>query len=172
MSFTFSTPTPRGWHLSKMLDVKTFLFSSSNRETQRCNSQKSRLSRLLSLVQKQLQKYIIRDLKLFKLKPSTMNNIQLHLEVSSWFLHINGSAQTNTLKTAHNMLYCRQPIVFSNEAWKILHVFSHEFRISPSSFSSQNILFWAFDDWFYHRPDLTTLFFSVEVSHTSQVRHS
>ena len=44
----------------------------------------------------------ISDLKLFKLKPSTMNNIQLHLEVSSWFLHINGSAQTNTLKTAHN----------------------------------------------------------------------
>ena len=34
-----------------------------------------------------------------------MNNIQLHLEVSSWFLHINGSVQTNTLKSAHNMLY-------------------------------------------------------------------
>ena len=49
----------------------------------------------------------ISDLKLFKLKPSTMNNIQLHLEVSSWFLHINGSVQTNTLKSAHNMLYYR-----------------------------------------------------------------
>ena len=82
----------------------------------------------------------ISDLKLFKLKPSTMSNIQLHLEVSSWFLHINGSAQTNTMKTAHNMLYCRhQPIVFSNEAWKILHVFSHEFRISPSSFLARKI---------------------------------
>ena len=59
--------------------------------------------------------------------------------MSSWFLHINGSAQTNTLKTSHNMLYCRQPIVFSNEAWKFLHVFSHEFRISPSSFLARKI---------------------------------
>ena len=45
----------------KKLDVKTFLFSSSNRETQRCNGQKSRQSKLLSLVQKQPQKYNIRD---------------------------------------------------------------------------------------------------------------
>ena len=46
----------------KKLDVKTFLFSSSNRGTQRCNGRKSRrLSKLLSLVQKQLQKYNISD---------------------------------------------------------------------------------------------------------------
>ena len=43
------------------LDIKTFFFSRSNREAQRCNGQKSRLSKLLSLVQKQLQKYNIRD---------------------------------------------------------------------------------------------------------------
>ena len=52
----------------KKLDVKTFLFSSSNRETQRCNGRKSRLSKLLSLVQKQLQKYKIRDFKNFFFK--------------------------------------------------------------------------------------------------------
>ena len=45
----------------KKLNIKTFLFSSSNRGTQRCNGRKSRLSKLLSLVQKQLQKYNIRD---------------------------------------------------------------------------------------------------------------
>ena len=48
-------------HISKNLNVKTFLFSSSNREIQRCNVQKSRLSKLLSLFQKKLQKYNIRD---------------------------------------------------------------------------------------------------------------
>ena len=51
MSFTFSTPNPRGRNISKKLDVKTFLFSSSNRETQICNGRKSCLSKLLSLVQ-------------------------------------------------------------------------------------------------------------------------
>ena len=40
---------------------KTFLFSSSDRETQRCNGQKSRLSKLISIVQKQQRKYNIRD---------------------------------------------------------------------------------------------------------------
>ena len=45
----------------KKLDVKTFLFSSSNKETQRCNGRKSRLSKLLLLVQKQLKIYNIRD---------------------------------------------------------------------------------------------------------------
>ena len=60
MSLTFSTPTPRERHKSKKLDVKIFLFSSS-RETQKCNGRKSRQSKLLSLVQKQLQKYNIRD---------------------------------------------------------------------------------------------------------------
>ena len=59
MSFTFSTPTPRGRHISKKLDVKTFLFSSSNRQTQRCNGQKSRLSKLLSLVQKSYKNIIL-----------------------------------------------------------------------------------------------------------------
>ena len=59
----FLTPTPREGTHQKKLDVKTFLFSSSNRETQRCNGRKSRLSKLLSLVQKQLQKYNIRDSK-------------------------------------------------------------------------------------------------------------
>ena len=34
----------------KKLDVKTFLSSSSNRETQRCNGRKSRLGKLLLLV--------------------------------------------------------------------------------------------------------------------------
>ena len=58
----FLLPTPRGSYISKKLDVKTFLFSSSNRETQRCNGRKSRLSKLLSLVQKQLQKYNSRDI--------------------------------------------------------------------------------------------------------------
>ena len=47
----------------KKLDVKTFLFSSSNRGTQRYNGRESRLSKLLSLVQKQLQKYNIREYK-------------------------------------------------------------------------------------------------------------
>ena len=58
MFFTFFTPTPRGRHISKKVNVKTFLFSSSiNGETQRCNGRKSRLSKQLSLVQKQLTKY-------------------------------------------------------------------------------------------------------------------
>ena len=45
----------------KKPDIKTVPFSSSNKETQRCNGLKSRLSKLFSLVQKQLQKYSIRD---------------------------------------------------------------------------------------------------------------
>ena len=45
----------------KKLDVKTFLLCSSNRKTQKCKGWKSRLSKLLSLDQKQLQKYNIRD---------------------------------------------------------------------------------------------------------------
>ena len=53
--------TPGSSLVSNKARHKTFLFSSSNRGTQRCNGQKSRLSKLLSLVQKQLQKYNIRD---------------------------------------------------------------------------------------------------------------
>ena len=45
----------------KKLDVKTFLLCSSNRKTQKCKGWKSRLSKLLSLDQKLLQKYNIRD---------------------------------------------------------------------------------------------------------------
>ena len=63
MSFTFSTPTPKGRHISKKVRRKNLpLYSSSIRETLRCNGRKSCLSKLLSLVQKQLQKYNIRDL--------------------------------------------------------------------------------------------------------------
>ena len=61
MSFTFSTPTPRERHISKKAWHKTFIYSSINRGTQRYNGRKSRLRKLLSLIQKQLQKYNIRD---------------------------------------------------------------------------------------------------------------
>ena len=53
----------KGKSHQKRLDVKAILFSSSDRETQRCNGWKSRLSKLLSLVQKQLQKYNIRHIR-------------------------------------------------------------------------------------------------------------
>ena len=49
----------------KKLDVKTFLFSSSNRGTQRCNGRKSHLSKLLSFVPNQRLPYKLVEDKYF-----------------------------------------------------------------------------------------------------------
>ena len=60
--FCFKCPSRFQFQLQREgIYKKTFLFSSSNRETQRSNGRKSRLSKLLSLVRKQLHKYNIRD---------------------------------------------------------------------------------------------------------------
>ena len=68
----------------KKLNVKTFPFSSSNRETQRCNSRKSHLSKLLSLVKKQLQRYDIRDALIGKryLREKLISNSESKVHVS------------------------------------------------------------------------------------------
>ena len=96
MSFTILTPTSRGRHISKKLNVKTFLFSSSNTETQRCNGRKSRLSKLLSLVQNQLQKFNIREILTIKtcgqkcVKPAHLHcHILANPGVSIYFLSLS-----------------------------------------------------------------------------------
>ena len=64
--FAFECPSRFGLQLQgegtyqKKLDVKTFLFcSSSNMDTQRCNGRKRRLSKWLSLVQKNYKNIIL-----------------------------------------------------------------------------------------------------------------
>ena len=59
MAFMFPTQLQGERKYKKNLDVKTFLFGSSNRGTQICDSRKRRISKLLSLVQKQLKNIIL-----------------------------------------------------------------------------------------------------------------
>ena len=84
----FSTPFQWEGIYQKELHVKTFLFRSSHRGTHRCNGQKSYQIKLLWFVQKQLQKYSIRDSNLIMdftlVRPEDAAELLLPNKCAAW----------------------------------------------------------------------------------------